>query len=408
MLAHFFSEETAAALLEGPMGLYLPRLAVKLLELEYSQPQARKLLRTAASYGQWLQQQGVALADAGRAHLEAYDRHIGRLPSGHHRGLGTGLHRIAEYLQPWGILCRPDPPTFADPWLLRFDDHLRTVRGLAPTTRRGYARYIRRFILSLCDDRPPDWSTLGGAAIARFLQAELAQARAAKKTIVAGMRTFLRFLVSEGLIARGLLRAIPRVRSWRYANLPEPLSVAQHETVLRACQAEASGSLRDRAFVALLAQLGVRGGELRQLCLADINWSEGVLHIRHSKSGRDRTLPLPAAAGALLAAYLRQERPPSPYREVFLTAVSPRRPLQGASTTYLVSQFLRRAGLTGPRLGTHCFRHTAATLMVRHGATLKEVADVLGHRSIATTGLYVKLDQPSLAGVALPWIGGDR
>jgi integrase/recombinase XerD len=118
-------------------------------------------------------------------------------------------------------------------------------------------------------------------------------------------------------------------------------------------------------------------------------------------------LPLPGEAGALLADYIRLERPTSVYREVFLTVLSPREPFSGAAVTYLVRQFLERIGLRGARLGSHCFRHTAATLMVIKGASIKQVADVLGHKSIATTQIYVKLDAPSLQGVALPWPGGD-
>jgi integrase/recombinase XerD len=348
---------------------------------------------------------GAALENAGPDDLQAYEAHIGRLPSGHRRDIGTGLTRIARYLKPLGILNRPEPATPADPWLQSFDQYLRDVKGLAWGTREGYYQYLRPFILGLCHSGRPEWSELTGPVISRFLKPELDKARAAKKTIVASMRAFIRFLVAEGLVSRGLLRAIPRVRCWRYANLPEPLTMEQHEKVLKLCQDPSSGPLRNRAFIALLAQLGVRGGEVRQLTLDDINWAESTLHIRHSKSGRERVLPLPAEAGALLAEYIHNERPKTLNREVFLVHRVPRCPFGEAAASYIVRQYLHRAGIRGPRLGTHCFRHTAATLMGRNGATLKEVADVLGHRSLATTGIYVKLDQAALAEVAMPWIG---
>jgi len=180
-----------------------------------------------------------------------------------------------------------------------------------------------------------------------------------------------------------------------------------HELVLKACQSEAAGSPRDRAFIALLALLGLRSGEVRHLRLDDIDWREGLLHIRPGKCLHERLLPLPKEAGELLTDYIRHARPSSPYREVFLTVLAPREPLGCAAATYLVRQFLERAGLRGPRLGTHCFRHTAATLMVRRGATIKQVADVLGHKSISTTQIYVKLDEESLQAVGLPWPGGE-
>ena len=260
--------------------------------------------------------------------------------------------------------------------------------------------------LGLCHDGPPDWKELNGPYISHFLTVELDTVRAAKRQIVAAVRSFLRFLISKGLIARGCLRAIPKVRSWRYSDLPHPLTVEEHQLVLTACQSESSGTRRDRAFVALLAQLGVRGGELRQLRLDDIDWKEGILRIRYGKSDRERTLPLPKEAGELLADYMRLERPQSIYREIFLTSLAPREPFRSPSPTYLVRNFLGRVGIRGPRLGSYCFRHTAATLMVRNGATIKQVADVLGHQSIATTKIYVKLDEQSLQCVALPWPGG--
>ena len=145
---------------------------------------------------------------------------------------------------------------------------------------------------------------------------------------------------------------------------------------------------------------------MRSLRLEDIDWTEGLLHIKESKSGHGRTLPLPGDAGKLVAEYIRSERPTTEYREIFLTSLTPRRPLGNCTATTFVNVYLHKLGLGGPGRGCHSFRHTAATLMVQNGASLKEVADVLGHRSLSTTGIYVKLDEPSLQDVALPWKGG--
>jgi site-specific recombinase XerD len=288
-----------------------------------------------------------------------------------------------------------------------FEENQRTVRGLKEATYAAYRRFLVPFILGICHDGPPEWKEINGPYIAQFITGRLKPARGLRRTMVAAIRNFLRFLIMKGLIARGFLRSIPKIKSWRYSNLPHPLTMEEHELVLKACQSEASGCRRDRAFVALLALLGLRGGEVRELRLEDIDWKEGVLHIRSGKARRERVLPLPQVAGELLADYMRLERPQSVYREVFLTVLSPRVPLGCRAATYLVRQFLERIGLNGPRLGSHCFRHTAATLMVRNGASIKQVADVLGHQSIATTQIYVKLDQPSLQCVALPWPGGE-
>jgi integrase/recombinase XerD len=394
-------------LLASPMGTYLDVLSSKLLQLSYSHAQARKLIRTASSLGLWLAEQGLAPADAGKKELLAYmEKHkrtpAGRLPEG-----AIGFSRLPLLLESEGILCKPKPESPADPWLRRFHDYELNVCGVTSTTEESYRYYVEPLILGLCRDGQLDWSCLTAEYITDFVVRETGAARAAKGRIVTAIRTFLRFLVAEGVVPAQLCRAIPRVRRWRYADIPKRLSADQLALALKACQSEKYGSLRDRAFIALLARLGVRSGELRKLRLEDIDWAEGLIHIRQSKSGRGRTLPLPDDAGALLVRYLRDERPATQFREVFLTSVTPRRPLGECVTTTFVKIFLKKLDLDGPGRGSHSFRHTAATLMAQNGASLKEVADVLGHRCLASTGIYVKLDEPSLREVAMPWTGGD-
>lgn len=410
MLQLFFArQEVCQDLLEGPMGPYLPSLAVKLSELGYSRGQGQRLLRTADALGRWLQQQGVSPTDATVDHVRAYAAIQQRTPIGHFPDTATGLTHLMEFLKPWGILCKPLPCSPADECLQRFDDYLQRVRGLAPSTRHGYARVLRRFLRDFFGETAPDWSTLTASGICQFVQAEIKRVPGGKGTVVSSLRTFLRFLVSEGHISVSLIRAIPRVRRWYDATLPRPLSAEELENVLAACQSPWGGTRRARAFVLLLARLGLRGAEVRQLRLEDIDWNEGLIHIRRSKTYRERALPLPNDAGTVLTDYIQHERPASPYREVFLTASTPHQPLTTAMTaTGITRRFLERMGLHGRRLGTHCFRHTAASQMVSNGAALKDVADVLGHRSLRTTGLYVKLDVASLVSVALPWPGGAR
>lgn len=406
---YFTNLEVREDLLAGPMGPYLPALAVKLSELGYSRGQARRLLRTADALGRWLQQQGVSLTEATADHVRAYTTRQPRTPAGHFPNTATGLTHLVEFLKPWGILSKPAPCSPAGEHLQRFDDYLQRVRGLAQFTRRAYAHYLRRFLKDLFGDAAPDWSTLTADRICQFVQTGIERTPGGKGHVVSSLRTFLRFLVSEGQISASLVRAIPRVRRWYDATLPRPLSAEELENVLAACQSPWGGTRRERAFILLLARLGLRGGEARQLRLEDIDWNEGVIHIRRAKTYRERTLPLPSDVGAVLSEYIQHDRPRSPHREVFLTASTPHQPLTNATTTtWITRHFLERVGLHGRRLGTHCFRHTAASQMVRNGAALKDVADVLGHRSLRTTGLYVKLDEASLASVALPWPGGAR
>ena len=158
-----------------------------------------------------------------------------------------------------------------------------------------------------------------------------------------------------------------------------------------------------------MARLGMRAGEVRQLKLDDIDWAEGVIHVRVGKARRERTLPLLEDIGKALGSYLQQERSQSADRSIFLTPLPPYRPLACSTTiTRATKRILKEAGVDGPHLGAHRLRHTVATHMVRCGSSFKEVADVLGHKSLGSTGIYAKLDVRSLEQIALPWPGGAR
>lgn len=407
MLDQLFKDEyRREQLLAGPMGPYLEVLASRLLEMGYCHTQARKLVRTASALGLWLAERGLT-ADAGKSELIQYLSTRRRTPKGRVTDGTVGFSRLPALLASEGVLCKPAAPGPGEAWLDRFQKYWTTVRGTTPSTNAQYRRPLRSFVAGLCRNNEPDWSLLNPEYVTNFVINKTAAARAEKHRIVTAVRAFLHFLAAEGIVPRQIARAIPRIRRWRYADLPKRLSAEQLDVVLRACQSEQYGTLRDRAFIALLARLGVRAGELRALHLEDIEWTQGLVHIRQSKTGRGRTLPLPKDAGDLLVRYLREERPTTIYRQVFLSFASPRRPIGGHVTTSLVKSFLKKLDLDGPGRGAHSFRHTAASLMVENGATLKEVADVLGHRALSTTSIYIKLNKPSLQEVVMPWKGGN-
>jgi site-specific recombinase XerD len=407
MLEKLFNDDSCQRLLAGPMGPHLEALSSKLAELGYCDSQARKVVCTAAALGDWLAERGLTPAEAGRAELKSYIEAQQRMPSGRLRDGAVGFSRLPALLEAEGVLCKPSPDTPADPCLRRFSAYLANVRGVTPSTQWTYRRFVGPLVLGLCEANGPDWSKLTSDYVSNYVLGTTSEVRAAKGRVVSAVRTFLHFLVLEGVAPAQMVKAIPRVRRWRYAKLPKHLSADELALVLAACETQSKTSLRDRAFIALLARLGMRCGELRALRLQDVEWTTGLLHIRQSKSGRGRTLPLPEDAGRLLARYIREERPVTEYREIFITSTTPRKPLGECSASSFVKIFLQQLGLDGPGRGSHSFRHTVATLMVKNGATLKEVADVLGHRSLSTTGIYIKLDEQSLGDVALPWSGGN-
>jgi integrase len=203
---------------------------------------------------------------------------------------------------------------------------------------------------------------------------------------------------------------VPTMRNWKYAALPRHVPDDQLERVLANCRDTSPKSRRNLAILLLLARLGMRANEVVQLRLEDIDWRSGKLFVSPGKTHTERVLPLSQEVGDSLAEYLTKARPRSESLRFFLNYRPPFRPLADASA---VSKIAKRALLNsgfeqGPLIGAHNFRHTVASAMVSKGATFKDVADVLGHQSLQTTGIYAKLDLKALAKVALPWGGGAK
>jgi integrase/recombinase XerD len=221
------------------------------------------------------------------------------------------------------------------------------------------------------------------------------------------MRSFLRYLYWANLNAEDLSPFVPRTPCWRHAHLPPRLA---WEDVLRAIHAVESttpSGKRDRAMLLLLATTGIRNRELRQLEFGDIRWRTGVIVLRHTKGHRDRIVPLLDETGAALADYVLHAHPRVAERRVFLSHVTPVRPFSGSGTvSRIVRTRLQRAGIPIQRGGAHLLRHSLATRLVEQRRPIKEVADLLGHRNIDTTSLYVKVAVSQLADVALPFPGG--
>jgi len=295
-------------------------------------------------------------------------------------------------------------------WIAGYADYLRDVVGAAESTRLRYLPTVRRFIAACSGPGAPDWTGLTVQLVTSFIRQEAAHKTGHGRATPASVtRSFLRFLAWRGVAPSGLDRAIPAIRRAQHASLPTHLAAEQLARLLQSPAAPGPAAYRDRAILALLAGLGLRASEVAALELDDLDWRAGQLRLRTGKCRRERVLPLPQEVGAALAEYLRHGRPPHQDRRVFVTLTDPPRTFQAAAVTALVRRHLVRADIPLGRLsGAHMLRHTAASRMVNAGAGLKDVADVLGHRSLQTTGIYAKLDLDALAGVALPWIGGAR
>lgn len=326
-----------------------------------------------------------------RRHYEYRDPEKAAVPQflGHLRSVGIVQPRSLEP-PPSEVLVR------------RYLVHLRADRGLRDRSLEVYAPFVRAFIVA---HRLPKRIALLNALAVRDYVVDLSEGRSISflKLLTAALRSFLRFLFLDAQLEVDLSTAVPPVRRWRFSSVPPFLKADEVERVIAAADRSSARGRRAFAILLLLARLGLRAGEVVALELDDIRWRIGEIVIRGKGRCQDR-LPLLADVGEALALYLR-ERGPSESRRVFLRRIAPRVGLSGPSAVCVVArEALRRAGVRPPgRVGAHVFRHGLATRMIRQGASLAEISQVLRHHCIASTQLYAKVEFEALRGVALPW-----
>ena len=255
----------------------------------------------------------------------------------------------------------------------------------------------------------PDFHQISADGIARFVQhqAERITSKDAP-TVVTALRSFLRHLLIRGAIDADLAACVPTIATWSLSQVPKFLPAEQIQRVLDSCDRDTASGRRNYCILLLLARLGLRAGEVVALTLDDIDWESGVITVR-GKGKRVAQMPLPVEVGAAIAAYLRRGRPACSNRRVFIRE---RAPLVGFASSMaiasLVDRALKKAGVESAYRGSHVFRHSLATTMLNHGASLYEIGDLLRHRRPDTTAIYAKVDLVSLRSIALPWPGGGR
>ncbi|MCA1698997.1 MAG: tyrosine-type recombinase/integrase, partial [Actinobacteria bacterium] len=187
---------------------------------------------------------------------------------------------------------------------------------------------------------------------------------------------------------------------WRLSSLPRALEAEQVARLLESCDPATVTGRRDLAILSLLARLGLRCCEVAGLSVDDIDWRTGEVTICGKGSATER-LPLPHDVGEAMADYLRDGRPRVDFREVFVTANAPRRPLSPIGVTHVVGCACKRVGME--RVGAHRLRHTLASDLLRAGTPLAQIAPILRHATVATTAIYAKVDRDALRTLARPW-----
>jgi len=393
---------------------HLEDFGARLVGCGYGVATVRQKIGLIGRLARWMEESGLVVGELDERRARSFVRARRRAGWSRHGEVEYTVLQFIEHLRDVGALVRPARATAdsASAVLLgRYEAHLRDERALAPCTVTTYLFLVRRFVAECLSEGCSSAATLSAGRVREFLLARTRGVTPQRAQALAGaLRSLLRFLFLRRETTTDLARAVPTVRRWRLASLPRHISPGDVERVLRACARSSPTGRRDHAILTLLARLGLRASEVMTLEVGDLRWREGEIVVRGKGLVRDR-LPMPRDVGVAIARYLRRDRPVTTCRRVFLCRRAPHRGFSHASSvSTIVARAFASAGLAPPHRGAHTLRHSLATTMVRRGASLAEIGQVLRHRSPSTTEIYAKLDFGALRDIALPWpeAGGAR
>jgi len=405
-MERFFKDSrTIQRFRSGPLGPYIQQLAVELASQGHGRCATRLRLRIAHQFGLWLTKCRIEIADLTIVDADRYVARYGNVKQGD----AKSVRMLFDILVRRGLVRpQPDPAqTDAERVINCFSTYLQQERALSPCTIDGMCRQIGLFLAFRFGGGAVDLSTILPEDVIAFVQHEAARKCAASaKNTTSALKSFFQYLQFSSGRGQELASAVPSVASWSLSSIPKGLSRPQVTRVLNSCDRNTPIGRRDYAILLLLARLGLRAGEVAYLSLDDIDWSAGTISVR-SKSHKSCQLPLPPDVGDAIADYLQKGRPVVSSRRVFLRIPAPHVGFEGASAISLIVKYaLRRADIHSRSYGAHQFRHALATEMLKHGAALPEIGQILRHSQAKTTFIYAKIDFAALAPLARRWPGG--
>jgi site-specific recombinase XerD len=399
---------TIEAVTSGPLASPLETYAKRLREDGYATHSGFVQLRLLGCFNRWLHRKGLTSENVDAATVERYVR--GRAQSRKlRRGDSAALLRLLTMLRPEGSGVTAPPPTPVEAVLGHFQQYLRRERSLSEPTVINYTPVARSFLSERFPKGALHFQRITAADITAFVQRQASLVTSKRAPlVVTALRSFLRYLFVRGLVANDLATCVPTIATWSLSNVPRFLAGEQIQKILASCDKETAIGKRDYALLLLLARLGLRAGEVVALTLDDFDWEAGLVTVR-GKGKWVAQMPVPSEVGTAVADYLSTGRPRCSSRRVFIRAKAP---LTGFANSIaicsLVDRAMERAGVESEYRGSHVFRHSLATGMINHGASLDEIGDLLRHRRPETTRIYAKVDLASLRSIALPWPGGGR
>jgi site-specific recombinase XerD len=396
---------------KGAHGQLVELYAARLVEVGLARQGTWRCLSLVGDLLSWVERARSRLADLDERAVERYLRQRARKRP-IRPGDRAALKRLLSVLRDAGTITPAVlPPITAQGQIVEaFADYLRRERGLASKSITRHWPVIRRFLHEVCPAGADDLRKISQEAVTRYIECHARDwSPASGKAMCSSLRIFLRYLHHRGLNPLALAGSVPSIRQWKLENLPSYLSTAQVRNVLDGCDRTTAMGRRDYAILMMLAKLGLRADEVTTLTLDDIDWRSGEMLVR--AKGRQRArMPMPPDVGAAVVAYLRDGRPTSSCRRLFLRTLAPNVGFaSGCAITMIAKVALERAGIRGyAHHGAHIFRHSLATELLRSGATLSEIGQLLRHESHDTTRIYAKVDIDALRTLSLPWPGGAR
>ena len=410
MLEQFFSCPVVLQRLHiGPLGPYIDIFATVLSERGYARRTIRRQIQIISYLNRWLHRLQLSVKELNEGKIAKFIQQR-RRRCYIHRGDAPTLRLFVEHLQDINVIPTPIPK-IDDSELGRiersFVKYLVGERKLSQSSLYNTLPYVRQFLTKRFGKGPILLKKLCPSDITNFiLQYAHSLSPGRAKLMVWALRSFFRFLYLQGNIDTDLAAAVPTVPNWKFATIPKYVSRGQVERLLKSCNQNTITGQRDYTILLFFARLGLRASEVVNMTLDDIDWEAGEIMIRGKGSRQDR-LPLPKDVGKALVAYLRHGRPSCSSRQVFIRIKAPRRGFIGASAIRsLVGRAFERAGVQAPQRGSHILRHSLATEMLRKGASLAEISEILRHKQLNTTEIYIKINLEALRALAQGWPGG--
>ncbi|MDA3808569.1 MAG: site-specific integrase [Thiomicrorhabdus sp.] len=409
----FECPRTLNKLRSGPLGKLLDGYCEWLCKCGFSRTTIRQHLAYVSHFNKYLNTRNepeyrtLSAEDVNRFFKEYPSQARARKSLVNHvRRVRWSINRFVQYLRQLRLF---DPLLKSTHYQLVLDaylDWMRDYQHAAVGTIEIRSHSISQFLEWLGPKASPhELSKLTPETVERFfLLYAQKMGRAARRSMQSALRTFFRFCLYQGYVQRPLDRAVPTLRTYKLTTVPRGLTDEQTQKILLCIDRNNNAGRRDYAICQMLYTYGVRGGQVRALRLEDIDWVKDQILFKASKYGKNSLLPLTAAVGESVLDYLQNARPCCAYPEVFLTTRAPYHPLPCSSTlSSIVARHINTAGIDVHSKGAHAFRHGFATRMLQKGHSLKEVADVLGHRHLGTTFIYTKVDFNALKQVGLTW-----